>query len=101
MPMGLAYDKAGNVTADGINQYLYDADNRVCAVPGGGLMTQYIYDADGRRVAKGTITSPNCDVRINGFVQKASYLLGPSGEQVSEPTDTVTGCTRMYTQEAS
>jgi hypothetical protein len=26
------YDPSGNVTYDGINQYLYDAEGRICAV---------------------------------------------------------------------
>jgi RHS repeat-associated protein len=88
-PNGFTYDAAGNVTADGTNQYLYDAEGRVCAVGntpmGGGMfMTQYIYDAEGQRVAKGTITSWSCNTNSNGFVQTNSYVLGSSGEQVSE-----------------
>jgi RHS repeat-associated protein len=98
---GLCYDEAGNVTAppsvstpgsldtNRTNNYLYDAEGRVCAVgyapiSGGAFMTQYIYDAEGRRVAKGTITKLSCDTTSNGFIQTASYILGPSGEQVTE-----------------
>jgi RHS repeat-associated protein len=98
---GSCYDAAGNVTAarsvtnpaslltDGTNQYRYDAEGRVCAVgssplSGGVSMVQFIYDAEGHRVAKGTITSLSCDTSSNGFVQTASYILGPSGEQVTE-----------------
>jgi RHS repeat-associated protein len=98
---GSCYDAAGNVTAarsltnpaslltDKTNQYLYDAEGRVCAVGsssmfGGVFMVQYIYDAEGRRVAKGTITTLSCDTSSNGFLQTASYILGPSGEQVTE-----------------
>jgi YD repeat-containing protein len=41
------------MTNDGVNQYLYDAEGRVCAVFSGlGGYTQYIYDAEGNRVAK-------------------------------------------------
>ena len=80
-----AYDTAGNVTNDLINQYVYDAEGRVCAVynPYGGYM-QYIYDAEGRRVGKGSITSLSCAQGSNGFLQTGSYVLGLSGEQVSE-----------------
>jgi RHS repeat-associated protein len=98
---GSCYDAAGNITAarsvtapaslmsDGTNQYRYDAEGRLCAVgssplTGGVSMVQYIYDAEGRRVAKGTITSLSCDTSSNGFVQTASYILGPSGEQITE-----------------
>ena len=94
---GLCYDAAGNVTAggsdnaNGTNQYLYDAEGRVCAVgnapmSGGVFMTQYIYDAEGRRVAKGTINKLSCDTTKNGFVQTNSYVLGQSGEQITEMT---------------
>jgi hypothetical protein len=31
-PLGYAYDQAGNVLSDNINQYLYDAEGRICAV---------------------------------------------------------------------
>jgi RHS repeat-associated protein len=92
---GLCYDAAGDVTAggsdnaNGTNQYLYDAEGRVCAVgnapmSGGVFMTQYIYDAEGRRVAKGTINKLSCDTSKNGFVQTNSYILGQSGEQITE-----------------
>jgi len=44
------YDAAGNVTFDGINTYVYDAEGRICAVksepiPGTYAMTEYIYDS--------------------------------------------------------
>jgi RHS repeat-associated protein len=83
---GYAYDGAGDVTGDGANQYLYDAEGRICAVSNGYGMTGYLYDAAGNRVAKGRITNPNgtCDVTTNGFVQTAAYVVGPSGEQLTE-----------------
>jgi YD repeat-containing protein len=45
---------------DGVNQYVYGLDGRICAVrnvAAGSVMTQYVYDAEGRRVAKGTIST--------------------------------------------
>ncbi len=89
------YDTGGNVVNDLINQYAYDAEGRVCAVvyPSGlstGYM-QYIYDGEGRRVAKGSIQAPAlpltaaaCNATTNGFAQTEGYVLGQSGEQVSE-----------------
>jgi len=47
-------------------------------------MTGYLYDADGTRVAKGTITSMSCDPAVNGFQTTSDYVLGLSGEQVTE-----------------
>jgi RHS repeat-associated protein len=77
------------MTFDGQNQYLYDAEGRICAVfsspiAGVASMTGYIYDADGNRVAKGTITSWSCDPTTNGFQTTNDYVLGPSGGQVTE-----------------
>jgi RHS repeat-associated protein len=88
------YDASGDVTYDGINTYLYDAEGRICAVSstvyGTTSMTGYIYDADGTRVAKGSIQNMNtCDPSSvanggNGFQTISDYVLGPSGEQVTE-----------------
>lgn len=47
-------------------------------------MTGYIYNAEGQRVAKGSITAWSCDPFINGFATTSDYVLGPSGEQVTE-----------------
>lgn len=85
-----SYDAAGNLIFDGINKMAYDAENRLCATYNtiGGTITQYIYDADGNRIAKVNATSLNgnaltCAVGAAGPVE-ATYLLGQSGEQVTE-----------------
>jgi RHS repeat-associated protein len=90
-------DAAGDVTNDGINQYAYDPEGRICAVEtaplsGGILLEQYLYNAEGQRVAKGTIQlvtvngqpTLSCDTTLNQFVLTNQYLLGPSGEQETE-----------------
>jgi RHS repeat-associated protein len=87
--MEQGYDAAGNVINDGMNQYLYDGEGRICAVasspmPSMMVMTGYIYDADGTRVAKGSITAWSCDPGVNGFQTTSDYVLGPGGEQVTE-----------------
>jgi RHS repeat-associated protein len=88
------YDGAGNLTADATNgnSYLYDAEGRVCAVQestvGVTTRTQYLYDAEGRRVAKGSISTFNCDTTSNGFNPTTVYVHGPGGEQLSEMTNT-------------
>ncbi|HEV2464262.1 MAG TPA: RHS repeat-associated core domain-containing protein [Acidobacteriaceae bacterium] len=81
-----SYDAAGNVMNDGVNQYLYDAEDRVCAVKSDttGAMTGYIYDGAGDRVGKGTITSFSCNLSSNGFVATSGYVVGLSGEQLTE-----------------
>jgi RHS repeat-associated protein len=85
-PAGFTYDASGNVLIDNLNQYLYDGEGRICAVRNltVGAMTGYIYDADGRRVAKGAIRAMSCDPAVNGFIPTNDYILGPSGEQVTE-----------------
>ena len=90
---------AGDMTADGANQYAYDDEGRVCAVqappaaPGWPpTMVQYIYDAEDQRVAKGTIHAVlvngqptlSCDTTQNGFTLTNSYGLDLAGEQVTE-----------------
>ncbi len=86
---GVPYDASGNVLADDSHWYLYDGEGRLCAVasvpmPGITAMTGYLYDAAGRRVAKGTIASWSCDPAVNGFQSTNDYILGQSGEQITE-----------------
>ncbi|MGA8908099.1 MAG: RHS repeat-associated core domain-containing protein, partial [Acidobacteriaceae bacterium] len=87
-PGGVQYDAAGDVINDGANQYLYNADGKICAVEqtyqGITVMTGYIYDADGQRVAKGTIASMSCDPSVNGFTANANYVRDQSGNQLSQ-----------------
>lgn len=89
-PGGVAYDVAGDITNDGKNQYLYNANGQICAVEWTynslTIMTGYIYDADGNRVAKGSITSMSCDPSKNGFVTESDYVRDQSGNQLSEFT---------------
>ena len=86
---GFSYDAAGNVLSDGVNQYLYDAEGRLCAVAntpvaGTTSMTGYLYGADGARVAKGAIGSWSCNPAANGFTAASTYVPGQGGEQLSE-----------------
>ncbi len=48
--VGYSYDAAGNVTGDGAHSYVYDAENRVVSIDGGGA--QYAYDHRNWRVKK-------------------------------------------------
>jgi RHS repeat-associated protein len=87
----VGYDAAGDIISDVSNQYVYDAEGRLCAVQNRlfGGWTGYLYDAAGNRVAKGTlsysVTASNaCNMSSNGFTQTAGYVVGPSGEQLTE-----------------
>ena len=86
------YDGAGNPISDGTNNYLYDAENRICAVQqsiSGGLIG-YLYAPDGTRLGKGNLTSFSCDLTRNGMLTSNGlvltnvYILGPQGEQLEE-----------------
>ena len=69
-------------------QYLYDGEGRICAVEsmiaGMPAMTGYLYTAEGQRVAKGMISTWSCDPATNGFTTTNEYVIGSSGEQMSE-----------------
>ncbi len=52
--------------------------------------TGYVYNAEGQRVGKGSISSMSCDVSMNGFRPISDYVIGPSGEQLTE-LDTTSG----------
>jgi len=84
MVNGDNYDSAGDVTADGVNSYLYDGEGRICAVNSrfGGL-TGYAYDAEGNRVAKGSISSWSCNLASNGFTPTEQYVVGLDGQQLT------------------
>jgi len=94
-PSPLQYDAAGNVQIDSGagNQYLYDAEGRICAVSSpsslGNILTGYLYDADGTRVAKGSLTQFTCDLNpsdtttFNGFQFAENYVVGPGGEELT------------------
>jgi YD repeat-containing protein len=46
------YDAAGNMTNDGLHQYIYDAEGNIVAVftENGATVAAYVYDAQNRRV---------------------------------------------------
>jgi len=82
-----AYDAVGNLRFDGRNAIAYDAENRVCAVRNiNGTVTQYLYNAEGQRVAKGNSASGSGLVcpAFGDFVPTEKYILGLSGEQITE-----------------
>jgi RHS repeat-associated protein len=87
------YDASGDITQDATtgNSYLYDGEGRICAmqqsIAGTTVMIGYIYNAEGVRVAKGTISTFSCNTTSNGFTATTAYLLGPSGEQMTEMTN--------------
>jgi RHS repeat-associated protein len=83
-PVGYyTYDGAGDVLNDGTNQYLYDAEGRVCAVYNGSYITGYLYNAMGQRVATGTLSAFACNV---GFTPNAEEVYGQDGEELTGVT---------------
>jgi RHS repeat-associated protein len=62
----LTYDAAGNVIADNMHHYTYDAENRLTQVDA-GTTASYVYDASGRRMQKTTAgTTVNYIYDLNG-----------------------------------
>jgi RHS repeat-associated protein len=49
---GITYDTAGNMTNDGVNALIYDAEDRVTSSSGGGGSGTYTYDGYGQRIEK-------------------------------------------------
>jgi len=80
-----SYDASGDMLSDGANQYLYDAEGRICAVWNSvtGSMAGYLYDADGNRVSKGSITTWSCNPTTAQYQTQSDYILDAGGEQVS------------------
>ncbi len=95
---GLTYDAAGDITFDGTNSYLYDAEGRICASKNtSGAMTGYIYDGAGIRVAKASLTSFSCAFTTNGYQVTSSYVLDSNNEQVTEYSVSGTTSTWVHT----
>jgi RHS repeat-associated protein len=91
--MERGYSTMQDLTSDGGNTYLYDAEGRICAFAtpnglGGTIMMGYIYNAEGSRVAKGTITTMTCDPATNGFTMTGNntgtYVLGQGSEELTQ-----------------
>lgn len=83
---GYTYDDAGDVLNDNRNQYMYDADGRICAVAynngTGWSYDEYLYDAEGYRVGKVAESSLNCAVPTS--TPSHEYLLDLGDQQVTE-----------------
>ena len=87
-----SYDNAGNLLSDGSNNYLYDAENRLCAVQQLPPLTGtfgYFYAANGPLIGLGSLTSFTCDLTKNGMLTGSGslnnvYMAGPQGERLIE-----------------
>ncbi len=52
LPSPYAYDAAGNMTNDGLNTLVYDAESRSISSANGGASGAYVYDGNGLRVTR-------------------------------------------------
>jgi hypothetical protein len=90
---GVIYDNDDNPYSDGTNNYLYDAENRICAVQQivtGGVIG-YLYGPNGTRLGKNVnLASFSCDMTKNGMLTANGpvltnlYTVGADGEQLEE-----------------
>ncbi len=87
------YDAAGDTTYDGVNNYWYDAEGRLCAVQSFNSVTQYFYDAEGARVARGALSAApaagsTCSATTlattSGLTLNKRYLVDLGGDQATE-----------------
>src|SRR5271165_688217 len=90
-PAGVTYDASGDTLLDGINQYWYDAEGRLCAVKNSVSVTQYWYDAEGARIGEGSLSSPpgsptaTCAPPLSsGFTLTKRFLVDTGGQQATE-----------------
>jgi RHS repeat-associated protein len=80
-PVGFySYDSAGDILNDGVHQYLYDAEGRICAAYDGSTYTAYVYDGLGQRLATATVGSFSCNRGLN--IQSEEFF-GADGEELT------------------
>jgi YD repeat-containing protein len=78
-----AYDANGNMTNDGVNTLVYDAENRAVSATNGGGSGTYTYDGNGLRVKKVSGGTTTVSIFSGGHVI-AEYL---NGAAPSAPTN--------------
>jgi RHS repeat-associated protein len=74
IPYNYAYDVNGNITADGMHRYEYNANNQLLRVINGGVRGEYVYNAKGQRVKKiasGNTTIYHYDLEGNLIAESA------------------------------
>jgi RHS repeat-associated protein len=99
----LSYDANGNLTNDGTNTYLWDAENRLLQInyPGSGNNSQFTYDAYGYVVeivetVSGTVTSTKQFVRTSGSMREARNSGGTVMAQYFSRGQTSSGANYFY-----
>ena len=100
---GYAYDLAGNMTADGLNTLVYDAENRVTTNTQAGASSTYVYDGNSLRVKK-TVSGATTVYIFSGAKVIAEYASGaapgsPTKEYIyagPQLLATITGATTNY-----
>jgi len=80
----ILYDAAGNLQYDGLNNYFYDPEGRLCAVKTPTAAYQYIYDAEGRRVAQIALSTVPTACPTTITMPNKLYEIGINGEQFAE-----------------
>src|SRR5579883_440713 len=103
LPSPYAYDASGNMTYDGYNTLVYDAENRVVSATNGGNSGSYTYDGNGLRVEKVSGSTATVYIFSGGKVI-AEYDNGaapssPSREYIysgSQLLATISGGTTTY-----
>jgi len=89
---GVTYDADGDLTYDGVNNYTYNAQDKLWSVyPTGGSASSYVYDAFGHMVERGlggsytqTLYGPNGQklAGMSGQTLSYAFIPMPGGSQV-------------------
>jgi RHS repeat-associated protein len=87
----IAPDADGRLLSDGINNYRWEAQGRLCGIttaPGVPELTsyyRYVYDPSGNLVTSGSQSGPGCSAT---FTTMADFVLDQNGRKVSQTTNT-------------
>jgi RHS repeat-associated protein len=102
----LTFDANGNMTNDGTNSYLWDAENRLVQInyPGSGNNSQFVYDANSGLVkiterASGTITSTKQFVRCGSSMCEERNASSAVTKQFFAWGQTISGTNYFYTRD--
>ena len=102
----LTYDSNGNMTSDGTNTYVWDAENRLIQItyPGSGNNSQFSYDGNNLCVGivettSGSVSSTKQFVRYSSKIREARNVSGAIISQYFYRGETVSGSNYFYTKD--
>jgi RHS repeat-associated protein len=95
---GISYDLAGDMTADAVYSYTYDAENRIITASGNGMTGGpycYTYDGNGMRVKKAHASGGSCTGTVTVDML---YWRSISGDAIAETDGTGSTTNSSYNE---